>query len=471
MTKQFNQKLIDACKNKKELEVQKDIIWCKTCGEPVKIRESRLASSIRDHYLSKRHNKNKSIFEPRQISMHTSFDECSKIALAHNDFFMDLTKMLTECNIPLYKVSNQSFKSFIKKYTNNVCPDESTLRKKYLDIVYQQKLNLIRNTIGNDDVYFVIDETTDVCDRQVLHILVGKLDGRTNKPMLLKSTNLDKTNGTTVAQAFINSMDILWPNEKYYNRVLLVVTDAATYMISAFNNLKSYLFPNMHHITCLAHALHRVCERIREEFIDVNQFISLMKKTLLKSNERKAAYRRITGLPLPPTPVITRWGTFLETAIFYLDNFKQIVKFINEVEIDAAAVRELKECIKKKNIFKDLQVFSDFRFLIDKFSKLHMENSKISEILKILEDLKSGLHGFAREKLLCCLEKNPDLDRFISIEKDYEFQGKILYAPLVSVSVERSFSQYKAILSSSRQGFSFENLEKMNVIYFNAFLE
>lgn len=63
--------------------------------------------------------------------------------------------------------------------------------------------------------------------------------------------------------------------------VLLSVTDAAPYMVSAMNSLK-VLYPNMIHLTCLAHGLHRIAEFIRENFNNVNILISNMKKIFSK---------------------------------------------------------------------------------------------------------------------------------------------------------------------------------------------
>ena len=63
--------------------------------------------------------------------------------------------------------------------------------------------------------------------------------------------------------------------------VLLCVTDAAPYMCSAMRSLK-VLYPNMIHLTCLAHGLHRLVEFIRESFTNVNSLISNIKKIFSK---------------------------------------------------------------------------------------------------------------------------------------------------------------------------------------------
>lgn len=63
--------------------------------------------------------------------------------------------------------------------------------------------------IGTSDVYFVIDESTDACQRSVLNILVKKLDGNPSKPMLLKVTQLEATNNKTVAQVFSKILTLI----------------------------------------------------------------------------------------------------------------------------------------------------------------------------------------------------------------------------------------------------------------------
>lgn len=66
-----------------------------------------------------------------------------------------------------------------------------------------------------------------------------------------------------------------------YDRILLGMTDAAAYMISAMRSLKT-LFPKMLHVTCFAHGLHRVAEYIRCQFKNVNELVSNTKSVFVK---------------------------------------------------------------------------------------------------------------------------------------------------------------------------------------------
>lgn len=63
--------------------------------------------------------------------------------------------------------------------------------------------------------------------------------------------------------------------------MLLFVTDAAPYMVAAGKALR-VLYSKMIHTTCAAHGLHRIAEFVKEEFDDVNELISNVKKIFIK---------------------------------------------------------------------------------------------------------------------------------------------------------------------------------------------
>lgn len=105
---------------------------------------------------------------------------------------------------------------------------------------------------------------------------------------------LEQTNNTTVMRSFNDCCNLLWPSGIQYDKVWLVLSDQASYMLLAFANLKA-MYTNLRHVTCLAHALHRVCEAVRDEFNSANEFIAQFRKVLLKSPARTQLYTTVTG--------------------------------------------------------------------------------------------------------------------------------------------------------------------------------
>lgn len=244
-----------------------------------------------------------------------------------NAFFMDLCEAMIAVNLPWRSLDNPKWRDFLQKYTARTVPDESTLRKSYLSDYHADVINKIRDDIGDDYIWVSVDETTDAAGRYMANMIVGKLGEKQSRPYLLTCRQLPATNHETIVRFVNSSLTTLFPSGAE-DKLLLFVSDAARYMIKAGSTLK-ILFPNMLHVTCTAHGLHRVAETIRDHFKEVNKLISEVKKVFKKAPSRIQKYRELLGdLQLPPEPIITRWGTWLSAACFYSDNFEAIKQVI-----------------------------------------------------------------------------------------------------------------------------------------------
>lgn len=60
-------------------------------------------------------------------------------------------------------------------------------------------------------------------------------------------------------------------------------------------------------------------------------------------------------MPLPPQPVITRWGTWLEAVSYYVKYYDQIKTIVNLLRSDdALSIRCAKSVLQKENLKSDL---------------------------------------------------------------------------------------------------------------------
>jgi len=116
-----------------------------------------------------------------------------------------------------------------------------------------------RNNVGKNKIWVSIDETSDVHGRFVANVVAGTLKiEQPGEIFLLACEVLERVNNCSIAVVLDNLMNLLWPDKV----VLLFVSDAAPYVIKAAKALQ-LLYPKMIHVTCLAHALHRVAEEVR----------------------------------------------------------------------------------------------------------------------------------------------------------------------------------------------------------------
>ena len=169
------------------------------------------------------------------------------------------------------------------------------------------------------------------------------------------SCPLEKTNHSTISKLFYKSLSLLWPDGVQYEDVLLFLTDAAPYMCLAAEGLK-LTFPKMIYLTFLAHGLHRVAEKIRILNPQVNKLISNVKKIFTKAPLKINYFaEKAPGTPLPPKPILTRWGTWLSAVNYYSKNYeiiKNIIDFFDED--DCWAIK------KAQSLFKDSKDISKF---------------------------------------------------------------------------------------------------------------
>ncbi|XP_003744201.1 uncharacterized protein LOC100902024 [Galendromus occidentalis] len=272
-------------------------------------------------------------------------------------FPLDLCRALLAADIPVYKLENPTLKNFLETYTTRIIPNESTLRKFYVHEIYEQKMAEIRESIGESAIWISIDETTDFMGRSVAHVIIGALNNNApGRPYIMNCEIVERTNAHTVATVFYKSVEKLWQNEVRHEKVLLFVSDAAPYMIAAGKSLKVF-FPNMIHVTCVAHALHRVAEQARKIFPNVDRLIASVKKIFLKAPLRVEAFRSMLGgIPLPPQPVVTRWGTWINAALYYGEHFEPLKNFVRSHldSEDSTAIGEAQHLFGLESIRNDL---------------------------------------------------------------------------------------------------------------------
>jgi len=133
-----------------------------------------------------------------------------------------------------------------------------------------------------------------------------------------------------------------------------------------------------------------VAEFVREAHPEVNQLVSNMKKVLKNSIKRRNQYYAETQLSLPPNPVIVRWCTFIDTGVFYSENFLKIKKFVNSLKsVKIKAIRDLREQFKKNNLAKELHSLAKYSFISSSVTKLQTQGLDIKSQLEIVEQVRS----------------------------------------------------------------------------------
>lgn len=120
--------------------------------------------------------------------------------------------------------------------------------------------------------------------------MIGISDGKPNKSMFLSTQILENVKNQAIIEALKKASNHIWPNTNIFRNLYLILSDQAPTNLAVMKNSREN-FPNALNITCIAHGLHRVCEKIRKNNSKANKFISLMKKVLRKSPFKKIIYK------------------------------------------------------------------------------------------------------------------------------------------------------------------------------------
>ena len=84
------------------------------------------------------------------------------------------------------------------------------------------------------------------------------------------------------------------------------------------------------------------------------------------------------GLPLLPQPIITRWGTWLEAALFYAQNFLLIKSCVLQLPDEAVSIKECKQTLLAHDLQEQVEFistnFNDIIPTIKFFEKQNIAN-------------------------------------------------------------------------------------------------
>ncbi|KAB0805335.1 hypothetical protein PPYR_02305 [Photinus pyralis] len=470
-----------------ELKIENGRIFCRAC---VKTIQNDKKYNVTQHVQTTLHVERRKKFEIEKSKQQTLVESVASSSRQDEQFKFnfDLCEMMIQANIPLKKLENGPFRQFLQTYCNRHIPAETTLRKNYVEPVFLQVYRKIQQLIGNNYIWFAVDETTDSCGRYVASLIVGVLnEDIATQGYVVSLKELPKTNSDTITRFVNESLTSLFlPNAVPTTKILLMISDAAAYMLKAGRNLK-ILYESLIHCTCVAHGVNRVAETVRLQFPEVNKLISNGKKIFVKAPLRVQQFKeKFPDLPLPPEPILTRWGTWLEAASYYstyINQFEEVV-----TQFDAEATQSVKNCV---NIFQNKKLRQDLAFLKGNYTfictviaKLEKQSVPLVESTGIIQDFKEQIQAVPGQlgrvvhgKLQDVFNKNSGFEVLLKVARvlqgefvedldiDTTIVPKFKFAPITSVDVERSFSTLKNILSERRRNLTMQHLEQFAIIH------
>lgn len=167
-------------------------------------------------------------------------------------------------------------------------------------------------------------------------------------------------------------------------------------------------------------------------------------------------------------------GTWLVSADYQIANFDIIKKFFIKYipTSKSEALEDMKKLLTNENKLKALE---DELFSVKTFIPLagmikRIQNSKISmeDQLKIMIEARTLLYSTSvYKKFKDTISGNPDLKTYTCNSVGLVARLRRKYAPLTSVSVERSFSKFNAFYRNNRTHMLTENIVNHIIVNYN----
>jgi hypothetical protein len=101
------------------------------------------------------------------------------------------------------------------------------------------------------------------------------------------------------------------------------------------------IIPGLKHVTCICHALHNLCETIRNNSPALNKVVAFLKRSLIKNKLNQNIFREETTLALPKFQILTRWGTWLKFVVYLYNNYDKIKSVFTMLNLHAIEVTEI----------------------------------------------------------------------------------------------------------------------------------
>lgn len=410
-------------------------------------------SVIDEHRKTKKHSKG--IFN-LQDSKIQSF-----LVPRKDEFANLLLEAFVATDIPLYKLENERMKKLFN-YMNYPLPARTTLRTHLLENMAPNVKTAIKNDLRDRKFFLIIDESS-FNEYKYLNILGGRLD-ESHKIYALNVYSLQRTpSGQTIVEKI--SETITEYNLAFTNFFLLI-SDAATYMKKAAELIK-ISNNNFLHITCLAHLMHNLSMKIKLHYQNVDKLISTMKMLTLKNTNNQKIFEQVGHIP---SPIVTRWASWLKAACFYADKLPEVRKLMVLVKKEGIIAENAHVAVFEESLMRDLfDIKINYQKIIFMLEKLETGELNIFSGYNCISTLfcSNDILGF--KDYISIRLKESDFESIVYLKNENISPADYILlhnCPCTSIAVERSFSMLKRMLRSERN-FNVKNVESYFLTYYN----
>lgn len=226
-------------------------------------------------------------------------------------------------------------------------PKSEWLRQNYVPKAQEEYEAKVKEAVKNENLVIHCDETTDRKGQAVFVMILKTLPKDSSCPRLfvVGCKVLQNANSQECSQALVKMLTKFDIN---YSNVIGIATDSARYMGVCIKTMQGLVSESLLHIQCWAHKLDNIAKLFPKYLNKLNYCISNTKKAFRNTRKRKHKYlsylqSKYDGsekqTKLFPAPVLTRWKTWVESALYIEEYLCDLVDYFKSVDGDAEGVK------------------------------------------------------------------------------------------------------------------------------------
>ena len=377
------------------------------------------------------------------------------------DFAKEVVRVFLPAYIPLKKLRNPDLRNFFSKMGHPL-PSESSAREKLKTLAVEETA-WVKGILSEKQIFAVVDES-DIRGAKFLVILARLIDVPDKTYMVDCIPLTESLNAQKIVQAIDDTLKEMQISRANF---CLLLSDAAPYMISAARTLK-VVCPQMLHVTCLAHLIHNAAMKVKMYFDKVDELIACVKAATVKNKSRRALF---DGIGIPPEPVVTRWGSWLQAAFFHGKRLPVIREIVGDFKGEGVLVRRAKEAVLDEGHATSLiQIERCYKGLAELALELDPSDCTIERAFKKINSLDIGRDPCPIENYLEKRLKKNDIELIMTAERPdiaRATYAKLLNCQPTSASVELSFSMLNKMLVKDRN-FNPQNVRNHITLHYNS---
>ena len=192
--------------------------------------------------------------------------------------------------------------------------------------------------------------------------------------------------------------------------------------------------------------------KIKSHFEDVDQLIAKVKAVRIKNKTRQAKF---SAIDYPPQTVATRWGSWLNAALYYANNLPEVKTIVESFVGSEILVIQAKVSLQKSGLTgQRLKIKDQYECLVKLIKKMESAKYTIKEAVQAIQELDFGEDTSNINQYIKKRMQNKDISEIINMERQ-DISPAVYHilqnSQSTSASVERKFSMLKKTVGQGQK--------------------